>query len=163
MANGTAGGGAAAGAAQLHSDRCSTPALLQFEAGTATVTADTSLATDEYPNVKCDSFQVAPNGFDAPQYYYSLPVQSGQQLHVKLEPSFYGFVYLFSATTPCSEKNIDLACASKGASGDVSPIVNPGASATFDFTPQFSGTAILVVDSDTSGGTFKLSVSYAPI
>ncbi len=158
--SGAAGAGGSTPDVQLHRDRCAAAEALHFEDGVAAFTADTSSGSDEFPHLECDSKHVALGGLSAPQFYYRLPLENGERIRVDFQPSFYGFVYLFSANTPCSESAINDACSSKGAAGDISPIVNPGTSVTFFFDPNFTGPGVLAVDSDTSGGKFVLSVSY---
>ena len=151
-------GAAGASAHGPLNDRCADAQLLDTTLGRQTVSGDTSAGSDEHPGLDCDSKHVAGVGLNAAQLYYRLDVESGAVYRVSLRPSFYGFVYLFDASLGCSFESVQEACSSRGDRGDVSPIVNPNTTGTFEFRLGFSGPAVMAVDSDTSAGPFELEV-----
>ena len=139
-------------------DRCVNALALDLTTGAHVVIGDTGVGSDEHAKLDCDSVHVAGEGLNAAQLYYLVPVEAQAVYRMTLRPTFYGFVYVFDAALGCGFESTQLACSSDGASGDISPIVNPTTKATFDFQLGFSGEAVLAVDSDTSAGPFELEI-----
>jgi hypothetical protein len=138
-------------------DRCVNAQPITLPDGTLTLEADTSAALDEHAELTCDSPHVAFS-FDQGQLYYRFRATAGRTYQLGLTPSFYGFLYLFPAEAGCSFDAIQAACSSDGATGMVSPIVNPGQLGESSFTAGTSQDYVLAVDGDTSPGTFTLTI-----
>jgi hypothetical protein len=93
------------------------------------------------------------------ELYYRFQAKAGATYSFELTTSFYGFLYVFPRSVGCSEQAIQAACSSKGETGMVSKIVNPGSTGTSSFTPLEAQEYVIVVDGDTSPGPFTLVVS----
>jgi hypothetical protein len=143
---------------ETSNDRCASPQSLDLSAGTVTIEADTSIASDEFPGLTCESPHVAFS-FDQAQLYYRFSGSAGRRYDFSLTSSFYGFVYVFPEHAECNADVIEAACSTDGVDGMVSGIVNPGSTGTSWFEPSTSASYILVVDGDTSSGPFTLTVS----
>ena len=139
-------------------DRCVNALGLDLTTGAHVVIGDSSLGSDEYAKLDCESLHVAGDGLSAAQLYYRVPVDADSIYRVTLRPTFYGFVYVVDAALGCGFESLQAARSSDGVSGDISHIVNPGTTATFEFELGFSGDAVLAVDSDTSAGPFELEI-----
>ncbi|MEJ7728558.1 MAG: hypothetical protein WKG00_05035 [Polyangiaceae bacterium] len=138
-------------------DRCANAQPISLPDGTLTIEGDTSGAADEHAELTCESPNVAFS-FDQGQLYYRFDATAGRTYSFRLSPSFYGFLYVFPAAVGCSFDAIQTACSSDGASGMVSPIVNPGQYGDSSFVPSTSSEYVLAVDGDTSPGVFTLTI-----
>lgn len=139
-------------------ETCAAAQLIVLSGGTATLEGDTTSVPDEHPAIDCGSFQT-PAGFNQGQLYYRFQAKVGATYSFELTTSFYGFLYAFPRDVGCSEAAIQAACSSKGESGMVSGIVNPGGTGTSTFTPSEAVEYVIAVDGDTSTGPFTLVVS----
>lgn len=138
-------------------NQCVNAQLIALPEGTITLEGDTSAATDEHPELTCDSPNVAFS-FDQGQLYYRFHATAGRTYQFRLSPSFYGFLYVFPVAAGCSFDAIEAACSSNGAVGMVSPIVNPGQHGYSSFSPAASEDVVLAVDGDTAPGMFLLTI-----
>jgi hypothetical protein len=137
---------------------CATAQLIALNGGSVTIEGDTTNAPDEHPAIDCGSFQTS-GGFNQGQLYYRFQAEAGATYSFQLTTSFYGFLYVFPRSVGCSEPAIQAACGSKGETGMVSSIVNPGSTGTSSFAPIEAQEYVIVVDGDTSPGSFTLIVS----
>jgi hypothetical protein len=137
---------------------CATAQLVVINGGSVTIEGDTTNTPDEYSALDCGSFQTS-GGFNQGQLYYRFQAKAGATYSFQLTTSFYGFLYVFPRSAGCSEQAIQAACGSKGETGMVSNIVNPGSTGTSSFAPLEAQEYVIVVDGDTSPGSFTLIVS----
>ena len=148
-------GGAGGGAGPVH-DRCANPLPIDFFSGEATVSDDTSRATDEFPSLTCGG--PAEQGFRGGQIYYRFTARPGREYALSLKaPAFasVGF-YVFPAGGPCDVQAIRTACSSEGVTGTRAPITS---TTLTPFAPREAGDYIIGVDTSlTKGSPFTLSV-----
>ncbi len=137
---------------------CTLAQFVVLDGGTVTIEGDTTNVPDEYSAIDCESFQTSA-GFNQGQLYYRFQGKAGATYSFALKTSFYGFLYVFPRAVGCTEQAIQVACSSKGATGMVSSIVNPGSTGMSSFTPLEAQEYVIVVDGDTSTGPFTLVVS----
>lgn len=138
-------------------DRCGQPLDIGSVSTPVELSDDTSRATDEHPELTCDSPNVA-SSFNQGQLYYRFQAVSGGRYRAVLKPSFYGFLYVFPEDAGCTFLAIETACSSQGAEGEVSPISNPGTWTALEIQAKASKPYVLAVDGDTSTGPFSLTV-----
>ncbi len=138
-------------------DRCAEAAGIDLADGGELIQADTTSATDEHPDLECESPHVAPS-LNQGQLYYAFDGEAGRTYRFELTTSFYGFLYVFPQSVGCGLQAIEDACSSSGATGMVSGIVNPGSTGESWFSPSESQRYVLGVDSDTSQGPFTLRI-----
>lgn len=148
------------------SDRCATPQVLTFEDGEASARNDTSVATDEFASLDCESRGTA-GSLSGPQHYYSVFVSAGATYSFVLNATFHSVLFGFDARTVCSQESLQRACRSGDGGGFASGLINPGTGGpnpgvVFDVPPDFAPDVdmnlILVVDSDGGGGAYELTV-----
>jgi hypothetical protein len=137
---------------------CITAVDVEFTDGTFRFAGDTSTGVDEFPELTCDSTQVAISLYER-QIYFRLQATALRTYRFQLTPSFYGFVYVFPLAAACDGAAIEDACSSAGETGMISRIVNPRQTGASIFQPAFGGTYFFAVDSDTSAGTFEITVT----
>lgn len=126
-------------------------------AGKATVKGDTTGVANEYGStVKCGK----SSAFAGPQVYYKITMTAGQTLKLKLSPSFTSYMYVFPFTACGASGSIDLACGSKGQTGDVYGSVSSGSSGTMMFKATTGGDYVIAVDSTSTSysGSFTLDI-----
>lgn len=157
---GTGGVGAAgsgsAGDGSAH-DRCADPAQLEFVNGEATVSDDTSRATDEFSTLTCAGAQ--GQDFRGGQLYYRFTARAGREYALRLKaPGFSTAVfYVFPAGAPCAVESIRAACSSDGETG-TRLASTPRTPLTY-FAPREPGDYIIGVDTSYPMGTkFTLTV-----
>lgn len=138
-------------------DRCERALPVAQAGGEVVIIGDTSIGTDEFSKLTCNSPNVA-FAFNQPQLYYRLELPAEQRFRFRLTPTFYGFVYAFAERIGCSFSAIEAACSSHGVAGDVSPIANPNTDTALELTPTQTEAYVVVVDGDTSAGPFVLNV-----
>ena len=153
---GTSGVGGSSGGAGGRA--CITAVEVEFTDGNFMFTGDTSTGVDEFPELTCDSGQVAISLYER-QIYFRLQASALSTYRFQLTPSFYGFVYVFPLIAACDGAAMQEACSSAGETGMVSRIVNPGQTGASTFQPALAGTYFFAVDSDTSAGTFEITVT----
>lgn len=139
-------------------ETCAEAQLVFLDGGTVAIEGDTTNVPDEYSAIDCGSFQTSA-GFNQGQLYYRFQAKAEVTYSFELTTSFYGFLYVFPRGIGCSEQAIQVACSSKGESGMVSGIVNPGSTGQSSFTPLQSQEYVIAVDGDTSTGPFTLVIS----
>lgn len=137
---------------------CAAAKLIVLSGGSVTLEGDTTDVPDEHSAIDCDSFNTWGT-FNQGQLYYRFQAKAGATYSFQLTTSFYGFLYVFPRSVGCSEQAIQAACSSKGETGMVSKIVNPGSTGTSSFTPPEAQEYVIAVDGDTSPGPFTLIVS----
>jgi hypothetical protein len=154
---GTAGsGGAGGGAGPVH-DRCANPLPLEFVNGVATVSDDTSRATDEFPTLSCAGAQ--GQAFQGGQIYYRFTARPGREYALSVKAAGFATVvfYVFPAEAPCSMEAIRAACSSDGVTG--TRPTNTSFAALTPFAPREPGDYIIGVDTSLPmGAPFTLSV-----
>lgn len=149
-------GAAGGGAGSVH-DRCADPRRLEFVDGEATVSDDTSGATDEFPTLSCAD--VPAESFRGGQLYYRFTARPGREYALRLKaPGFSTAVfYVFPAGAPCNVEAIRAACSSDGVTG-TRPASTPFTPLTH-FAPREPGDYIIGVDTSFPKGTdFTLTV-----
>ena len=151
-----AGSGGEGGAGPVH-DRCADPLQIDFVSGEATVSDDTSRATDEFPTLTCGDYPEP--GFQGGQIYYRFTARPGREYALSLKaPSSFASVafYVFPAGDPCDVEAIRTACSSEGVTG-TRPAMTPAT--LTPFAPREPGDYIIGVDTTlTKGSPFTLSV-----
>jgi len=152
----TAGsGGGGGGTGPVH-DRCADPLQIDFVNGEATVSDDTSRATDEFPSLTCGG--LPEQGFQGGQIYYRFTARPGREYALRLKEASFAAIefYVFPAGDPCDVEAIRSACSSKGVTGTRS-VITP--TTLTPFAPREPGEYIIGVDrSLTKGAPFTLSV-----
>jgi hypothetical protein len=162
-ATGTSGGtsasggsAGAAGATGTVHDRCAEPLQIDFVSGAATVSDDTSRATDEFPTLNCGG--LPEQGYPGGQIYYRFTARPGREYALSLKAGDFaslGF-YVFPAGDPCDVEAIRSACSSQGVTGTRSGIT---AATLTHFSPREPGDYIIGVDGSASqGSSFTLNV-----
>jgi len=145
--------------------KCSGAKALTFSGGKASVTGDTTGASDEYAGtVNCGYSTYT--FFKGPQVYYSFAATAGKTYRILLKPdaTFYSYMYVFPKSDCGSASKINASCGSKGVLGDykyVSSSTSGGGSIYFK-APKTQTYIIAVDSSNTTSsyyGTFKLEVS----
>jgi hypothetical protein len=143
--------------AKALNDRCDRALPVTLAGGGAVIVGDTSVGTDEFSELTCDSPNVAFT-FNQAQLYYRLELPAEQRYRLRLKPTFYGFVYAFAERIGCSFNAIEAACSSHGIDGEVSPIANPNTETALELVPSQAEAYVVGVDGDTSAGPFVLNV-----
>jgi hypothetical protein len=151
---GTAGQGGAAG--PVH-DRCADPLRLAFVNGEATVSDDTSRATDELPTLTCGGAAAEP--LRGGQIYYRFTARPGREYAFRVKSPAFGPVvfYVFPAGAPCTVDAIQTACRSDGVTGTrptktLSTTLPP-------FAPRDPGDYVVGLDTSlTQGSPFTLTI-----
>ena len=141
--------------------RCATPTRLTLSGGKATVSGDTTKATNEFAKLSCGN----SNGpFDGGQLYYRVALAAGKTYKLQLSPSagFDAALYAFAASTSCQAAAVNSACSSYH-----SDIIGSGSAGTeqIKISTSSAGDWTIAVDSHSkaSAGTFTLTVSeYTP-
>jgi hypothetical protein len=144
------------GAGPVH-DRCADPFQLEFVNGEATVSDDTTRATDEFPTLTCAPYPEP--GFQGGQIYYRFTARPGREYALRLNPrSFSTLVfYVFPAGGPSAVEAIRAACSSDGVTG--TRPTNTRSTGLTPFAPREPGDYIVGVDTSlTKGSPFTLSV-----
>ena len=156
---GTAGtGGGAGGAGPVHA-RCVDPLRLEFVNGEATVSDDTSRATDEFPTLTCADGDGALQGG---QIYYRFTARPGREYAFRVSsPAASSFspvvFYVFPAGAPCTVDAIQTACRSDGVTG-TRPTKTLSTTLT-PFAPRDPGDYIVGVDRNiTRGSPYTLTI-----
>ena len=155
--SGTAGTGGGAG--PVH-DRCVDPLRLEFVNGEATVSDDTSRATDEFPTLTCGGAD--GGGLQGGQIYYRFTARPGREYAFRVNsPAASSFspvvFYVFPAGAPCTVDAIQTACRSDGVTG-TRPTKTLSTTLT-PFAPRDPGDYIVGVDrSLTRGSPYTLTI-----
>jgi hypothetical protein len=138
---------------------CTKADPISLYSGIASISGSTATSINEYgTSINCGS---SVSLMRAPQRYYHITLTQGKSYKFTLSPDYSSArLYLF---TGCGTARINVDCASKGATGDVSASISKGSSRTILFTPPKDGKYYLAVDgtstSTTSGaGDFQLGV-----
>ena len=154
---GTGAAGSGGSAASVH-DRCADPWQLEFVDGVATVSDDTSRATDEFPTLVCGRSD-PQQGFRGGQIYYRFTARPGREYALRLKASDFSGVdfYVFPAAAACTAESIRAACSSEGVSGTIRRSI-PSTALT-SFAPREPGDYLIGVDTTlTKGERFTLTV-----
>lgn len=157
MAAAGAAGGGGQGGALAATDRCAEPGQLEFVDGEATVSDDTSRATDEFPTLSCAGAQ--GQAFSGGQLYYRFTARPGREYALRLKAPGFSTAefYVFPAAAPCTVDAIRAACSSGGVTGTRSAST-PRTPLTY-FAPREPGDYIIGVDTSYPMGTkFTLTV-----
>ena len=153
---GAAGSGGSGGAGPVH-DRCADPLPLEFVGGEATVSDDTSRASDEFPMLTCAG--VFEQSFPGGQIYYRFKARAGREYALSLKAPYFATaaVYVFPAAVPCAMEAIRAACSSGGVTGTARS--NSSSMTLTPFAPLESGDYIIGVDTELlQGSRFTLRV-----
>ena len=157
---GTAGtGGGAGGPGPVH-DRCVDPLRLEFVNGEATVSDDTSRATDEFPTLTCSGAD--GGGLQGGQIYYRFTARPGREYAFRVSsPAASSYApldfYVFPAGAPCTVDAIQTACRSDGVTG-TRPTKTLSTTLT-PFAPRDPGDYIVGVDRIiTLGSPYTLTI-----
>ena len=157
---GTAGtGGGSGGAGPVH-DRCVDPLRLEFVNGEATVSDDTSRATDEFPTLACGGTDegALPGG----QIYYRFTARPGREYAFRVSsPAVTSYsplmFYVFPAGAPCTVDAIQTACQSDGVTG--TRLTKTLSTTLTPFAPRDPGDYIVGVDRGiTLGSPYTLTI-----
>ncbi len=155
---GAAGSGGGGGGDGPVRDRCVNPWPLELVDGRATVSGDTSRATDEFPALSCAVPPLQPS-LRGGQLYYRFKARPGRVYALGLEAGDFSSAdfYVFPAAGACTEDSIRAACSSNGATGTRRKAL-PSKALT-PFAPSEPGDYIIGVDTTSTRGTpFTLSV-----
>ncbi len=137
----------------------SAQAVVLPASGAATITGDTTGATNEFGTaINCGSLY---NIFRGDQLYYKVRL-GAQATTFQLTPTYYyAYLYVFRDSAACDWAKINADCGSAGSYGDVSGYATPATPGTLSFTPAAAGDYIVAVDSTSSRdfGTFTLEIS----
>ena len=157
---GTGGGsGGSGGAGPVH-DRCVDPLRLEFVNGEATVSDDTSRATDEFPTLTCS--EADGGGLQGGQIYYRFTARPGREYAFRVSsPAASSYApldfYVFPAGAPCTVGAIRTACRSDGVTG-TRPTKTLSTTLT-PFAPRDPGDYIVGVDRIiTLGSPYTLTI-----
>jgi hypothetical protein len=138
---------------------CAKADPISLYAGIASISGSTATSINEYgTSINCGS---SVSLMRAPQRYYHITLTKGKSYKFTLSPDYSSArLYLFTA---CGTAQINVDCASKGATGDVSRSIFKSSAGTILFSPPKDGKYYLAVDgtstSTTSGsGDFQLGV-----
>lgn len=136
---------------------CAQPQALTFSGTKASVTADTSLSSNDLPGITCGGAEP----FAGPQLYYEASLTAGKHYLASLQPGkgFDAVLYAFPAATSCSTYAINPACFYS-----YSAHASTGSVEEFLIAPTKSEDWTFVVDSKytTSAGPFSLTLEDVP-
>lgn len=155
---GTAGlpGGGAGGSGPVH-DRCADPLRLTFVDGEATVSDDTTRATDEFPTLACGGAWAGQ--LQGGQIYYRFTARPGMEYAFRLQAPGFASVtfYVFPANAPCTVDAIQTACQSGGVTG--TRLTKTSSTTLTPFAPSEPGDYIVGLDTEIPiGSKFTLTI-----
>lgn len=136
--------------------RCATAPPITLLQGKATITADTSLYTNEFVGLSCSQW-LGP--YDGPQAYYRFAIKANKVYRFILHPSFkQAGLYAFKATS-CTAQAITAECGSWGPKDGSRWYGSPGSPTVMYYWSKTPVDIVVAVDSKGSGGPFVLEVS----
>ena len=148
---------------------CAKAQVLTLTGATATVTSDTCTASDEYSALTCGLFGSSSLTLNGPQLYYRVALTASKNYKLSLTTTTRGgALYVVPQTTCSNAAAIQIACSSKGSTGDAK-IAPYAATTTLSFTPSVGGDHLIAVDAPkvpvaglTTCGQFTLTVTEGP-
>lgn len=137
---------------------CAAPQALALSGGKASVSGDTSVAADQFPQLTCGS---ANGPWPGPQLYFRVTLKAKQTYRVTLTPAagFDAALYAFGASTACNSAAVNAAC---GKHHSDRPGSGAAGAEQLLITPAKDGDWVLAVDSHAGSAGGKFTLALAP-